>query len=153
MAGLQCLRRLWLLANEPADHEEPEPGSILDFGRIIGEKARLLFPGGILVNEAPFQHAQAVARTMALMADPNIPAIFEAAFTLQDIRIRVDVLERLPGGWRLLEVKSSTKIKDDHLDDAALQAFVLAGLNVSIESHFLVYVNNKYVRGLEGRGA
>ncbi len=90
---------------------------------------------------------------MALMADPNIPAIFEAAFTLQDIRIRVDVLERLPGGWRLLEVKSSTKIKDDHLDDAALQAFVLAGLNVSFDSHFLVYVNNKYVRGPEGRGA
>ncbi len=87
---------------------------------------------------------------MALMADPNIPAIFEAAFTLQDIRIRVDVLERLPGGWRLLEVKSSTKIKDDHLDDVALQAFVLAGLNVSIDSHFLVYVNNKYVRGPEG---
>ncbi len=147
MAGLQCTRRLWLLANEPAAHEEPEPGSVLDFGRIIGEKARLLFPGGILVEEAAFQHAQAVARTAALIADPDVPAIFEAAFTLQDIRIRVDVLERRPAGWRLLEVKSSTEVKDHHLDDVALQAFVLAGLSVPVESHFLVHVNKDYIRG------
>ncbi len=133
--------------NEPADHDQPEPSSVLDFGRIIGEKARLLFPGGILVEEAPFQHAQAVARTSALMADPDVPAIFEAAFTLQDIRIRVDILERCPGGWRLLEVKSSTEVKGHHLDDVALQAFVLAGLFVVMESHFLVHVNTDYVRG------
>jgi predicted RecB family nuclease len=147
VAGLQCPRRLWLLANEPAAHEKPEPGSVLDFGRIIGEKARLLFPGGILVEEAAFQHAQAVARTAALMADPDVPAIFEAAFSLQDIRIRVDILERRPAGWRLLEVKSSTEVKGHHLDDVALQAFVLAGLSVVMESHFLVHVNTAYVRG------
>jgi len=120
---------------------------VLDVGRIIGEKARLLFPGGVFVNEAPWQHEQAVARTAALMANPDVPAIFEAAFTLGNVRIRVDILERCPGGWRLLEVKSSTGVKDYHLDDVALQAFVLAGLAVPVESHHLVHVNKTYVRG------
>ena len=38
---------------------------------------------------------QAVARTAALMADARVPAIFEAAFEYDGIRIRVDVMERL----------------------------------------------------------
>jgi site-specific DNA recombinase len=29
-AGLQCLRRLWLIDHEPAPHEEPAPGSPMD---------------------------------------------------------------------------------------------------------------------------
>ena len=42
--------------------------------------ARLLFPGGVLVAEKPWEHATAAARTAALMADRSVPAIFEAAF-------------------------------------------------------------------------
>lgn len=148
VAGLQCSRRLWKLANEPQEYGASEPGSVLDYGRIIGEMARLLFPGGVLVEVAPWQHAEAVAHTAALMANPNVPAIFEAAFTFRDVRIRVDILERCPGGWRLLEVKSSTGVKEHHLDDVALQAFILSGLAVTAKSHFVVHVNNSYVRGV-----
>ena len=80
MAGLQCLRRLWLLVHDPMPYEEPAPGSLLDIGQEIGRKAHLLFPGGIEVTEEPWEHAQAVARTATLMTDANVPAIFEAAF-------------------------------------------------------------------------
>ena len=80
MAGLQCTRRLWLLVHEPAAYEDPAPGSPLDAGHQTGRKAHLLFPGGILVGEKPWQHAAAVRRTAVLMADPAVPAVFEAAF-------------------------------------------------------------------------
>ena len=77
-----------------------------DIGREIGRKAHLLFPGGIEIAEQPWEHAQAAARTAALMADAAVPAIFEAAFEYDGIRIRVDVLERLTlGAWGLREVK------------------------------------------------
>ena len=85
IAGLQCPRRLWLLVHEPAAYEEPSPGSPMDIGQTIGRKARLLFPGGATVDEEPWQHAQAVARTTALMDDKSIPAIFEAAFEYDGI--------------------------------------------------------------------
>jgi hypothetical protein len=98
-AGLQCLRRLWLDVHEPADWEEPESGSVEDVGREIGHMARLLFPGGILVDEEPWERAAAVARTAALMADRSVPAIFEAAFEHSGVRVRVDVLERLQRGY------------------------------------------------------
>ena len=56
-AGLQCLRRLWLVVHEPQDREEPPGGSPLAIGQQIGHYARLLYPGGILVAEQPWQHA------------------------------------------------------------------------------------------------
>jgi hypothetical protein len=91
-AGLQCLLRLWRNVHEPADWEEPEPGSAEDVGLEIGRMARLLFPDGVLVEEKPWKHAAAVARTAALMADRSVPTIFEAAFEHSGVRIRVDVL-------------------------------------------------------------
>jgi hypothetical protein len=151
MAGLQCLRRLWLLVHEPPAYEEPAPGSPLDIGQEIGRRARLLFPGGVLVDEEPWQHAEAAVRTAALMGDGRVPAIFEAAFEHDGIRIRVDVLERLgQDTWGLREVKSSTRLKDHYGDDIALQAFVLAGAGVAVRSIELLHVNTDYVRGADG---
>ena len=154
LAGLQCLRRLWLLVHEPPDYEEPDAGSPLAMGHEIGRHVHKLFPGGVLVAEEPWQHAQAVARTAALMADMAVPAVFEAAFVHDDIRIRVDVMERIPagqgGGWGLREVKSSTKVKDHYLDDVTLQWHVLIGTGVPVSSAEVLHVNNGYVRGAGG---
>ena len=147
LAGLQCLRRLWLLVHEPPDWEEPDAGSALAMGQEIGLHAHKLFPGGVLVTEEPWEHAQAVARTAALMADAAMPAVFEAAFVHDDIRIRVDVLERIPGGWGLREVKSSTGVKNHYLDDVALQRHVLAGAGVPVSSAEVLHVNTGYTRG------
>jgi hypothetical protein len=151
IAGLQCLRRLWLLVNEPQLYEEPPPGSPMDIGKEIGRKAHMLFPGGVLVDEEPSLHARAAARTTALMADARVAAIFEGAFEYDGIRIHVDVLERLSNGaWGLREVKSSTRPKDYHLDDIALQLYVLKGAGIAISSVELVHVNAAYVRGPRG---
>ena len=146
-AGLQCLRRLWLLAHEPQEHEEAPGGSPLAIGQQIGRHARSLFPGGALVAEGAQQHAQAVARTAVLMADTVVPAIFEAAFVHDDVRVRVDVLERRAEGWALREVKSSSRVKDHHLDDVALQVHVLAGSGVFVRSAEVLHINTGYVRG------
>lgn len=151
MAGLQCPRRLWLLVHEPLPYKEPAPGTPLDIGQEIGRKAHLLFPGGVEITEAPWEHALAVTRTAALIADSDVPAIFEAAFEHDDIRIRVDVLERLPSGaWGLREVKSSTGPKAHYFDDITLQAYVLRGAGHDVRSIELLHVNSEYIRGPNG---
>lgn len=147
MAGLQCLRRLWRLVHEPRDYAKPPAGSPAAIGTDIGRHAHELFPCGVLVTEEPWQHAEAAARTVTLMNVPTVPAIFEAAFTHGDIRIRVDVLERLSNGWGLREVKSSTRVKDHYLDDVALQLHVLEGAGVTVHSIEVIHVDNTYLRG------
>src|SRR5262249_21660817 len=87
-----------------------------------------VFADGVLVDEEAWEHGQATARTRQLMTDPNVGAIFEAAFEHAGVRVRVDVLERVaPRAWGLREVKRGTSVKDYYLDDAAVQRFVVEG--------------------------
>jgi hypothetical protein len=105
----------------------------------------------VLIDEEPWQHAEALARTAALMTDESVPAIFEGAFEHDGIRIRVDVLERLANGaWGLREVKSTARPKDNHYDDVAIQLYVLNGSGVALSSIELIHVNSAYMRGPDG---
>jgi hypothetical protein len=68
--------------------------------------------GGVLIDTPLNDYAEAIRRTKALIADPTVSAIFEAALVHDGVLIRVDALERLPDRrWRLNEVKSSTRTR------------------------------------------
>jgi hypothetical protein len=149
MCGRQCSKRLWQTVYDPEPEEELLPGTVMGMGIEVGIKARLLWPGGVLVD-TKYDQAEAIRRTKALIADPTIPAIFEAALVHDGLLIRVDALERLRDGrWRLNEVKSSTRIKDEHLEEVALQAYVTAGSGLELADAYLVYIDNKYIRDEE----
>lgn len=149
--GLQCSRRLWLGWHDPEPRSEPEPGTILAVGTEVGVAARLLVPGGVLVEEGPDRHAEAVERTHRLIADPTVSAIFEAAFAYDRVLMRADLLERLSNGaWRLGEVKSTTRVKPEHLHDLAIQAHVIAGSGLTVEEMQLVHVDTSYIRADNG---
>ena len=151
ITGLQCSKRLWLGWHDPEPRSEPEPGTILAVGTEVGVAARLLVPGGVLVDEGPDRHDEAVERTRHLIADPTVQTIFEAAFAFDRVLIRADMLERLPtGGWRLGEVKSSTRVKPEHLHDLAIQAYAIIGSGLIVEEMQLVHVDTSYVRGENG---
>jgi hypothetical protein len=149
MGGRQCSKRLWQTVYDPEPAEEALAGTVMGMGTEVGIKARLLWPGGVLVD-TKYDQAEAIRRTKALIADPAVSAIFEAALVYDGVLIRVDALERLPDGcWRLNEVKSSTRIKNEHLDEVALQAYVIAGNGLDLADTYLVFVSNKYVRSQE----
>ena len=94
----------------------------------------------------PIHHTRAVETTLAAINNPDVPAIFEAAFTHDDVRIRVDVLERLENGaWNLVEVKSATSVKQVYLSDVAVQFGVLSGSGLNVSRAGILHLNNQYV--------
>ncbi len=156
MSGRRCLKRLYLECYERHLMATPGPMQrmLFDMGRRVGELARECFPGAVLVTESFRQHARAVQTTCRLMRDPSVPALCEAAFEYQGVRVRVDVLRRASGGgsspgpesgWDLIEVKGSARAKDDHKWDAALQLHVLEGCGVPIGSVKVMHINRDYV--------
>jgi hypothetical protein len=150
-AGLQCLRRLWQLDHAPERAAAPDPDALerLARGAEIGRQAHVLFPGAVLVDAVEFQAAR--ARTVELLADPGVPALLEAAFEHDGVRVRVDALERLPdGSFGLREVKSATAAKPEHFDDVTLQLYVLRGAGLEVRSLELVLVDGEYARGASG---
>ena len=144
--GIACARLLWLGWHRRLPYEDPAPGSPAAVGIDIGTRAHELFSGGVLVDEQPWEHDAAVARTRDLIADPAVPAIFEAAFEYGGVRIRADVVERLGDGrWGLREVKSASRVKARYIDDAAIQAHVIEKCGIALGSVELVHVDTRYV--------
>jgi hypothetical protein len=144
---------VYLEVHHPERATPPDPATqaVLEMGTEIGAQARRLFPGGVLIEEGYRQRDAALAHTASVLADPAVPAIFEGAFLHEDVLVRVDILERVDdlGGnrssWRLIEVKSSSRVKDVHLDDLAIQSRVLEGAGITLSAACLLHINTEYL--------
>lgn len=146
MAGVQCLKRLYLLVHHPelGCGKTLADFALLNQGREVGKLARQLFLGGVEVRTGDPE--EAIRITQELVADPNVTAIYEAAFRAEDIFVRVDILQRRRDGkWRLIEVKSSASIKEEHPEDVAIQYRVLSRCGLDVASCHLAHVNRNYV--------
>jgi hypothetical protein len=148
MAGLQCHKRLYLgcFHFDLADPLDEGRQAILDSGTQIGELARDLYPDGVLIEEDHLHHGKAVSSTEKALADPSVPAIYEAAFVYDGVRIRADILKRSGiDTIDLIEVKSGTGVKKEHIPDVAIQLYVLLGCGISIERVCLCHLNKEYI--------
>jgi predicted RecB family nuclease len=147
IAGLQCLKRLYLEVHQPDLAGEPDEQTMAVFeqGHEVGRWAQKRFPGGVLIEAGHEEIGKALRQTKQAVADKQHPAIFEATFTHDNVLARVDILERLPRNkWRLIEVKSSTSLKDYYLYDVAIQRLILEGLGVNVIP-CLMHLNREYV--------
>jgi predicted RecB family nuclease len=134
-AGVQCHKLLWWHVHEP-DAEELTPSSEqqrrFDLGTEVGERARQHVPGGVLIEWSKGGIGANLDATRDAVAQ-GVAVIYEASFSAGGVFAAVDILERDGDGWRIIEVKSSLKVKDVHISDVAVQMFVLeqAGLEVT----------------------
>jgi hypothetical protein len=148
LSGCQCHLKLWYDCYERELETDVDvvTQAIFDTGHEVGRLARQRYPGGVLV-EADYLHPEdALAETQRLLADVNVPAIFEAAFQHRGVLIRVDVLERTTSGeFNFIEVKSGTTVKDVHEHDVAVQLWVLRGAGIDIASAGVLTLNRGYV--------
>jgi hypothetical protein len=147
-AGLQCAKRLYLecYESERRDPYDPSRQALFDAARQVAVAARARFPGGVVMSEDPIRHEDAVRATRAALSDPTVPAVYEAAFTHDEIRVRVDILARTPdGAWDLIEVKASKQIKEDYLPDVAIQLHVVEGAGVPVRQVCVLNLNGDYV--------
>ena len=89
---------------------------------------------------------QAIRTTRELIANPEVPAIYEAVLEHQNVLVKVDILHRRRDGrWRLIEVKSSASVKEEHLDDVGIQSRVVSRCGVDLASVCLAHINRNYV--------
>jgi hypothetical protein len=148
MAGLQCHKRLYLqlFHRDLADPLDGGRQAILDTGTQVGELARDSYTGGVLITEGHLHHRAAVSSTEKALADPSIQAIYEAAFVYDNIRIRADILARSGNDvFDLIEVKSGTSVKKEHIPDVAVQLYVLHGCGIPVGRVYLCHLNRYYV--------
>ena len=104
-----------------------------------------MFPGGVLVAADHMHLSKAIRDTRELVGNREAPAIFEAAFEHCGVVVRVNVLKRNGTGFRLTEVKSSTKIKPEYTDDVSIQKYVVGGCGLQVQGTNLMHLSRDYI--------
>ncbi len=144
LVAQQCATKAWFeLRSEP---ETPDEAALfrMEQGREVGDYARQLYPNGIHV---PGVGAEAVSDTQELLEVPQTDVLFEAAFTAGKLTARADILKREPGGWHVLEVKSSfsdSSSLKEYIDDLAYTVFVLRRSGLVVTAASLVLLSRTY---------
>ncbi|MEA3492872.1 MAG: DUF2779 domain-containing protein [Candidatus Margulisiibacteriota bacterium] len=122
----------------------PELEEVFKQGRIVGEHAQQLFPDGIKIGREFNPNRMSEKSLNALFR--SVP-VFEAGFVCHQAYALADILVPAQNGsWDLIEVKSSTGIKEEHLLDAAFQKYVYSGAGVKVNRCYLMHLNKEYIR-------
>ncbi len=160
LSGLQCPKLVWTHFNQRELIPEPDAAQqhIFDTGHTVGDLAKELYPNGVEVPMNFNDLAVTAADTEQLLNRPvgeRVP-IFEASFLIDSRYCRVDILVPVPdepgevsNRWDLIEVKSSTRVRDININDIAFQRDALSRSGVKLRTLYLMHVDTAYVRGDE----
>lgn len=156
IAFRQCSRRLWLEVHQPGLREDSKSTqAIFKTGHQVGEIAQRLYDPqgrGTLIDLQTEGVGPAIEHTRTLLGG-DLP-IFEAGFAAAGGMAFADVL--LPvevdgkPGWRMVEVKSSTSVKDYYLDDIAIQTYVARASGVRLGSVSLAHIDTGWTYAGDG---
>jgi len=146
--GLQCEKSLYLYKHHYnlKDPVSPQLQAIFNQGHRVGELAQDLFPGG--VDASPpnhFKMQESVFKTQAFIENGE-KIIYEATFQYNGVLAALDILVKDDDGWKAYEVKSSTKVSDTYLNDAAIQYYAIVNSGIALKDISIVYINNQYVK-------
>jgi len=146
LSFLQCSKRLYLEVHHRnlikySSHSE----AAFRIGDEVGETARkVLMPGGILI-EYDRGLRKAVETTNNFLNDLFDITLYEATLQTHNTQIRADLLNKDKDCIHVVEVKSSTGIKEIYLVDSAIQYSVMAGAGFTPAKISLAHINNKFV--------
>jgi hypothetical protein len=146
--GLQCPKSLYFTLYRKELEPEVDPATQLNFdeGNEVGDKARAEFSDGLLIDKQPWERDEAAEATR-LAIHAGATTIFEASFLADGLFARVDILTRKAKAaeWDVIEVKKSGKLKEEHIEDVALQALTLLAANIKVKSYQVMHLNPKCV--------
>ena len=139
----QCPKRLWLKVHRPELIEtSAKTDRAFRVGYEVGDIARQLHPGGILIDTNDLREALGMTR-LILETRPLVP-LYEATFERDGLLVRADLMLPEARGYRMVEVKAATSVKNYYLDDVAIQRWVADGA-IKLTGVVVAHVDSKFV--------
>ena len=146
--GLQCEKSLYLYKHNYR-LKDPTPSSlqaVFDQGTNIGLLAQELFPYGADASpENHFKMVESVGKTLKFISQGE-SIIYEATFQYNNVLAALDILVKDEEGWKAFEVKSSTKVSETYIKDAAIQYYTITNSGVDLKDISIVHINNQYTK-------
>ena len=146
MNGLESYNLLWRAVNDPDSIPKPDEKAQarFDFGKLIEDYAHHIYPNSINLSEYGF--IENIDKTKELMNSDKI--LFEAGFMTNRLYTRSDIIipNKDTNSYEIIEIKSGTRIKDEHINDLAFQRYVLTKSGYKVDKCCVMNINNKYVK-------
>jgi len=151
IAYRQCPKRLWLEIHRRELRDDAASERVFQIGNEVGEVARRIYDpagAGTVVDLQALGHGGALALSARLLEQSDQP-VFEAGVSIDGALAYADVmLPDFSSGarrWKMVEVKSSTRVKDYHRDDLAVQGYIAAAAGVPLSSMAVAHVDSGFV--------
>lgn len=147
---------LWLKRHDKSKLPEPDANqqAIFDAGNLFERYAEARFKNIQRVGFENYQQYTSMPkRTQELLKNAKTitQARFEADFDEHHkITCITDVIEKVSSNvFDLYEIKSSTKVKPEHIEDLAFQVVVLESMGYRVRKIGVIFCNNRYTRNGE----
>lgn len=151
IAFRQCPKRLWLEIHQPELCDNSASEMVFQIGHEVGEMARDIHDPhhtGTTISIAELGHSGALARSADLLVEGKAP-IFEAGVASNGAIAYADVMlpDHTDGTlrWKMIEVKSSTSVKDYYREDIAIQSYIATSAGVRLSSVSIAHVDSSFV--------
>jgi hypothetical protein len=141
LAGLQCPKRLWFEVHAPLEERAPLSVAQLN-GRAVDRLLHRLQPGTIIERSQGLPAA--IAQTRRLLQAGAAGILYQPAFRAGNLAVIADVLQTRAIGATLMEVKSATSVKPEHLPDVGFQTLVLRRSGIDVDRVLLAYINAQF---------
>ena len=148
LTAQDCRTKGWFQLREESSPPTEAERFRMDQGTHVGVLAHTLYPNGTLITSSGDDSAVAV--TQNLIADQDFDAFFEAAFQVDQLVTKADILTREGDGWHVMEVKSSYANSSSiatYVKDLAYTSMVVEQCGLSVTSTSLVLLNRDYRYG------
>ena len=148
IAGKQCAKKLYLgkFNRELATQITANQQALFAQGDQVGAWAIKRFPNGKdATPESFYNYGPSIEKTKEWIND-GVEVVYEASFFHDEVMAALDIFVQRNGQRIAIEVKSSTKVHDYHLDDGALQYWVMNNSGFTPDVFYLMHINNQYIR-------
>ena len=143
--GVQCPKILWM-DTHMSEKAKPGDESVLETGTRVGDLARGYFGTYELVEFNPDKGIMVSDTERLINEVKGDGTIAEASFYWDGLFCSVDLLRIHDNECSIVEVKSSSEVKDIHVDDLAFQYYVLSKCGMKIKSASLMHIDSSYER-------
>ena len=149
--GFQCLKQLWYHRHEPYYDAQfyKQTKNFKGIDSPLLKEAYKLFPRGIECSKYGLEEEknwkESIINTQQALED-DCEVLYNPSFYVGDLLCDIHLLVKKDDGYNAYIIKSSTRISERVLRNAAYQYYVINLSGLNLKSLSFITINNRYVR-------